>query len=91
MPKHYSAAFADGSVETRSSASRTYSHAWKAVASYPGFDGGAPRVFTGRGFSGSLELAQSALSSYVTSATRNGATVSFQGVAAVEEHARRAR
>jgi hypothetical protein len=44
--KHYSATFADGTVLHRSSASRTYTHAW--------------RVGRGHGFAGSFELAEKA-------------------------------
>lgn len=59
MTTYYKATFSNGTVKTRSTASRKYSHAW--FVQYPGWKGGTSDDV---GFSGSEQLARKQLASF---------------------------
>lgn len=62
MTTYYKATFSDGTVKTRSTAGRTYTHAW--FVQWTSTHGNQDTTYDDVGFSGSEQLARKALSTW---------------------------
>jgi hypothetical protein len=94
MTKYYKAMFSNGRVETRSTASRTYTHAYLAMGTYE--KAAVPRgpwdtgTWECKGWGGSEHRARTALASQVSYATGGGfRELTFSGLAEAVEITRK--